>query len=175
MKRCALDHCASNLRQSLTPTKPSWPFPVEINDLRNHAIGFVQLPKLDVAGTSPVARSSVWNHLRNASRVAGCDDCARVTSSAIVGPERADAHKAFLEVPEPAVKALAAGHLHDEHGKDVSLEPSATSSFRSYRCSPSVRSSRLSSNPHAQVTEPQENAGHPLVVPARIYVRTAGL
>jgi len=31
---------------------------LKINDLRNHSVIFAQLPKLDVAGSSPVARSS---------------------------------------------------------------------------------------------------------------------
>jgi len=30
---------------------------LKINDLRNDPVGFAQLPKLDVAGSSPVARS----------------------------------------------------------------------------------------------------------------------
>jgi hypothetical protein len=33
-------------------------FPLKINDLRNDSIVFAQLPKLDVAGSSPVARSA---------------------------------------------------------------------------------------------------------------------
>jgi hypothetical protein len=39
-----------------------WLPPLKINDLRSTAVSFTTLPKLDVAGSSPVARSRKSRH-----------------------------------------------------------------------------------------------------------------